>query len=245
MSSSEQGNWIGISVDELPDNLVNRDISSLTFNESEDTNKETLEWVFMIYLSSKWPYVSKEQSNDISNSFRGQLIKTLSDQGINEIKEIRNLISKKRTELKKDLEKLPTEVSFDINWEERLQPIKDLLRRKERMINDFLTVYTIKGEVENTDLMGFFSFISPEIKNDISIVSEAISSHGKGKYKSITIKTFLKAYYVFKDTNVGLMKVKELVLEKVQNETVHAELGSISNSVLDHWKTKLNDRLSE
>lgn len=186
------------------------------------------------------PSLEEELEKRISE-FWPKLVQSCSDHGIGEILAMKRLLISQIGDLDKDRAILKKELAENMKFILALNHAKKFLNRKIEMIDGFLAIYALQGAVEISDKEKVN--LQTKLESAIESVSLAISKSEKSENSFETIQAFLTAYYDFKETSLGLKKIKDHVVDQSNDQAVKDQLQQVSNSTLYHWKKKLEKKI--
>ncbi len=197
-----------------------------------------------IVYGSAEPALEDEFEKKISEFWK-VLIQKNSDHGIGEVKAMKELLINQIDNLDKDRSKLMDELAENMKFMLALNKSRVFLKRKLDIIEGFLAIYALQGVVEVSDKEKFNLYEKTHLGYAIESVSLAISKSEQSDNKVETIRAFLTAYYYFKETSLGLKKIRNFVIDENSNQTVVNQLRETGNSTLNHWKNKLEEKIDQ
>jgi len=246
MKNANKSKWLEIN-SKFKTRLNNAKLKDLIKDSTPKERAENFMKAYLpLYLAQNWPFLSKEESENILDEFWGNLIKAFSKLGISEINQIKLILSEKRNQLNKDLEIIPRKIDFEVDWYGKLIIIKQLLDKKIDTVDRFLTLYSVRGEIKKSGDFGKNIFLeNPLIENIIENVATAISKNSSAIYSFKTIKLYLQNYIELKSNNFSLEKIRDRTIEECNNQVVEQELTKAARGTLDNWGTRMDEKIQD
>lgn len=242
MSDLDDSRWINIDPKKLGFADSSKTLDDFIIDSGDETSKKNFLGVaYTLFFASKWPSLSGKEAEKLIEEYWEDLIRIYSENGISEIKAIKNLLVEKNNELQSELESIPQDVEFDIDWNKRLAKIGQLLERKIKTLDKFLTVYAVKGGVKALD---DYSIVrGTPMEKVIKTVSISISQHANAKYSAKAIDSYLKAYVNFKGKSRRIKR--EQAIKECSDNVVRQELSDVAVGSLKNWEKGLQEKINE
>jgi|GEM_PF-3182101 len=163
--------------------------------------------------------------------------------GVNEIIAMRGLLEEKLENIKSDYTAISERSDSGVKYLAALKRTSNMLEYKLDQIEVFLVsnvlhdhLKILKDQAEDEQSL---------LEDAIDSVAVAITNSKKSNTHKETVSNYLKGYYFFKDTSLGLIKIRDYVVENSKSKKVKNELKDISNSTLDYWKRKLETKIDQ
>ncbi|PAU95398.1 hypothetical protein CK503_04165 [Aliifodinibius salipaludis] len=182
---------------------------------------------------------------DKSQEFQMNLGKVYSKHGIAEIRALKDVLTDKIADLKKDIEAVSKRGEQGIFYLAALLHSYHHLQSKLYAIETFLSIYILHGSVEPIVSKKQLWEKGSNLTKAIKSVSIAISSSNHSETGQSTIENFLKGYFLFKSTSLGLMKIRDFVISNCKNVKMKDELENTGNSTLAHWTKRLEEKIDQ